>query len=402
METILDLIYKGLNVKKENVGALNKFDRFLNSFINKTSKIKKLNIKINLIKNENKHSLAVLIHNKIILTERIKTLQRTFGMSEDIDVDKIKRLKLKIQYLNMILEKISTEKDDLISNISTLPKQNIVESFLKKEVDYLKEIVFDNVFSSFKLHKQECLDFFEKVNDSNSIEVTPQLTVATVDATTTPNATNDATTTPNATVDATTTPSAILDDTTTPNVIVDATTTPNAIVDTTTSNDTFDPSLSECIEEYKFYLNSIESKYEEVGSSLNDLIVTFNEECEKYKEFYSEANTFLDKVKNYNNTVKVSIGHQSLLTNLNVLNFKNNFNLFNDFKKNLSDIIETETEYDIEINKVSLIIKELKFLINKHNIKKLHDQLIWIDDYLIILNDKAREIRNLIIVNDKQ
>lgn len=382
METILDLIYKGLNVKKENVGALNKFDRFLNSFINKTSKIKKLNIKINLIKNENKHSLAVLIHNKIILTERIKTLQRTFGMSEDIDVDKIKRLKLKIQYLNMILEKISTEKDDLISNISTLPKQNIVENFLKKEVDYLKEIVFDNVFSSFKLHKQECLDFFEKVNDSNSIEVTPQLTVATVDATTTPNA--------------------IVDATTTPNVIVDATTTPNAIVDTTTSNDTFDPSLSECIEEYKFYLNSIESKYEEVGSSLNDLIVTFNEECEKYKEFYSEANTFLDKVKNYNNTVKVSIDHQSLLTNLNVLNFKNNFNLFNDFKKNLSDIIETETEYDIEINKVSLIIKELKFLINKHNIKKLHDQLIWIDDYLIILNDKAREIRNLIIVNDKQ
>ena len=381
METILDLIYKGLNVKKENVGALNKFDRFLNSFINKTSKIKKLNIKINLIKNENKHSLAVLIHNKIILTERIKTLQRTFGMSEDIDVDKIKRLKLKIQYLNMILEKISTEKDDLISNISTLPKQNIVENFLKKEVDYLKEIVFDNVFSSFKLHKQECLDFFEKVNDSNSIEVTPQLTVATVDATTTPNA--------------------IVDTTTTPNAIVDATTS-NDLVDVTTSNDTFDPSLSECIEEYKFYLNSIESKYEEVGNSLNDLIITFNEECEKYKEFYSEANTFLDKIKNSNNTIKVSIDHQSLLTNLNVLNFKNNFNLFNDFKKNLSDIIEAETEYDIEINKVSLIVKELKFLINKHTIKKLHDQLIWIDDYLIILNDKAREIRNLIIVNDKQ
>ena len=391
METILDLIYKGLNVKKENVGALNKFDRFLNSFINKTSKIKKLNIKINLIKNENKHSLAVLIHNKIILTERIKTLQRTFGMSEDIDVDKIKRLKLKIQYLNMILEKISTEKDDLISNISTLPKQNIVENFLKKEVDYLKEIVFDNVFSSFKLHKQECLDFFEKVNDSNSIEVTPQLTVATVDATTTPNAT----------VDATTTPNAIVDTTTTPNAIVDATTS-NDLVDVTTSNDTFDPSLSECIEEYKFYLNSIESKYEEVGNSLNDLIITFNEECEKYKEFYSEANTFLDKIKNSNNTIKVSIDHQSLLTNLNVLNFKNNFNLFNDFKKNLSDIIEAETEYDIEINKVSLIVKELKFLINKHTIKKLHDQLIWIDDYLIILNDKAREIRNLIIVNDKQ
>ena len=391
METILDLIYKGLNVKKENVGALNKFDRFLNSFINKTSKIKKLNIKINLIKNENKHSLAVLIHNKIILTERIKTLQRTFGMSEDIDVDKIKRLKLKIQYLNMILEKISTEKDDLISNISTLPKQNIVENFLKKEVDYLKEIVFDNVFSSFKLHKQECLDFFEKVNDSNSIEVTPQLTVATVDATTTPNAI----------VDTTTTPNAIVDVTTTPNAIVDATTS-NDLVDVTTSNDTFDPSLSECIEEYKFYLNSIESKYEEVGNSLNDLIITFNEECEKYKEFYSEANTFLDKIKNSNNTIKVSIDHQSLLTNLNVLNFKNNFNLFNDFKKNLSDIIEAETEYDIEINKVSLIVKELKFLINKHTIKKLHDQLIWIDDYLIILNDKAREIRNLIIVNDKQ
>jgi len=385
METILDLIYKGLNVKKENVGALNKFDRFLNSFTNKTSKIKKLNIKINLIKNENKHSLAALIHNKIILTERIKTLQRTFGMSEDIDVDKIKRFKLKIQYLNMILEKISTEKYDLISNISTLPKQNIVENFLKKEVDYLKEIVFDNVFSSFKLHKQECLDFFEKVkkeNDSNSIEVIPQLTFATVDVTTTPNA--------------------IVDVTTTPNAIVDVTTTPNAIVDVTISNDTFDPSLSECIEEYKFYLNSIESKYEEVGISLNNLIITFNEECEKYKEFYSEANTFLDKIENYNNTIKVSIDHQSLLTNLNVLNFENNYNLLYDFKKNLSDIIDTETEYDIEINKLSLIIKELKFLINKHTIKNLHDQLIWIDDYLIILNDKAREIRNLIIVNDKQ
>ena len=336
MDTIADLIYKGINIKKENNFALSKIKKFFESFHKKIISLKKLDIELEKIKNENKHNITFMNHNKVIIYEKLKCIEKSDNINEEYNKEKIKKIKNLTNKLNNFLEKMSENRENVNNLLADLPKNELFEIIVKKELIYIKDIVFGTTFSNFKIYKKECLELFDKIFSFKNSQ--PKENYSEIEK------------------------------------------------EYLEYSDQF-------IEEHKKYLINIEILYEEIGLLLEKLIANHDIQCEKYKLFIENIHQFVEKLNSCEAKVSVFRKHKNLLLNLNLNNLKNYYKIFEDFNKNISDIASLEEE-NISLAKIYLEkFQDMKFIANGLGIKTILNKFMFLNDHLIVLNDKGREIK---------
>lgn len=333
METISDLIYKGINIKKENNFALSKINKFCNSFYDKTSNIKKFNSEIDSIRKKNRYSITMINHLKTIIFEKIKIIKINNELSKNIEREKIRKIKINFSNLIKLFDNIYVNRESLSLALTDMPNPAILESSITKEITYLKNIVFESTFSNFKLYKKECLDLFDKVEICKKSENKEEF--------------------------------------------------PKEYIEYS----------NEFIQEHKDYLNNIENQYLAIGELLDNLIIIMKDEINKYKDLSTDINDITALINESQLKANIFRKQNNLISNLNASNVAQYKKVFDDFKENLSSIIETEEKNIVLANKSSLKLKDLKNLIKGFAVQTIKNKFMFLEDHLMVLNDKAREIK---------
>lgn len=332
MDTISDLIYKGINIKKENNFAFSKIKKFCNSFTLKTSNIKKFNTEVDSIRRENKYNITFINHLKTVIFEKLKTLKSNNESFKNSEKEKIKKIKNNFLSLAELFEKINSHRENLSLILNDMPKPEVLESILIKEINYLKDIVYESTFSNFKSYKNECLEFFDKVNSCKMLETEEGF--------------------------------------------------PKEYLEYS----------DEFINDHKEYLANIENQYIVIGDLLKNLIPTILNEINLYKNLFVEINEFMAILNDSESKAKIFRKQKGLINNLNVGNISHYKKLFEDFKENLSNIINTEEKNISLANQATIKLKTIRTLINGFGVKSIKNKFMFLEDHLTILNDKAREI----------
>ena len=334
METIEDLLYKGTNIKKENNFALGKVRKFCNSYARKNLSLHKINSSLDLIRKENNYNINFINHNRIIILEKIKNIQNyeIIGEKEEIK-DNIKRMKNKSIALGNFIEKMSSNRESSNLLLIDLPKSDYFEIYVQKEINFLKDIVFTTTFENFKNYKKYSLEYFEKFKQSEDYAKVP--------------------------------------------------------------NEKLDL-LNKSIDEHIDYLNKIEEIYNSIKLFFDNVISSFANQIDKYKLFLKDIDLFIENLNKCEAKTGVFRKHKNLFLNLNQANIKNYKKLFEDFKNNITDITDLEKININFANDFSNKLKNIKLIISGFGIKSIQNKFNFLDDHYMILNDKAREIKNII------
>lgn len=336
MINLADVLFNGVNIKKENNLFLGKTEKFIKTFYDNTFNFKELNKNIINLKKENFGKIFLVGHDRIILKEKIKNLQRTFPFSKNpaSNEEKIRKIKAQFFQIKKFIYKVYQNKESIRNGINALTRKESFDLSIKNDLQILKNIVFENLFICFKNFKNKALMYFKTIEEQKQFLQEKSINYP-----------------------------------------------------------------EEIINEHKEFLDLIENQYQEVKDIFSEFEKNYLEECNLLEDLFSLLREFTEQSLEADKKIKIfcdQLGDNiDFFTDLGQ-NHHRKFSIDEAFFLNLQELIDAEKVMDDYLTKILQQLSNYKIMVNGYSLKPIENRLRFIEECLIVINDKVREMQNIV------